>query len=164
MTSFQSAHSIVRPLSAALVAVAAWAAPAAHAQTAPAAPASGASQPGHGYGHHHHGGAWLKAIGATAAQQASIKAILAQAHTQVQALRTSAGNPRQQLAKVLAAPTVDPTAAATAQQAIQSLQSSISSVMLQAQLQIAGVLTPAQRAQLYSMRQAMAERWKARGG
>lgn len=140
--------TLSRSVAPILLALAALAGPEAHAQVAAAA--SAASAPGH-WGH---GLRWLKAVGATAAQQSSIQAILASVHTQVTALRTAAGDPRLKLQQVLGAATVDATAAATAEQQIQALQASIGNVMLQAQLQIANVLTATQRAELLAWQQA----------
>ena len=145
----------LRPLPAALLLVAALAAPWAQAQTAPAA------------GQAHHGSAAMKqrtlqAIGATAAQQAQIQAILTQARSDVRQQRKTAGDLRLQLAQVLAAPSVDASAAETARQKILAQQESSSQRMLQARLQVAAVLTPDQRQKLLALNEQQRAKWQGR--
>ena len=157
MKATHFAVPMLRPLAAALMLAASLAAPLAHAQTAPAGSTAPAGQ--------RHGAKQqlaLQAIGATAAQQSQIQAILKLAHSDVQALRKAAGNLRLQLAQVLAAPTVDATAAETVRQQILAEQNSTSLRMLQAKLQVASVLTAAQRQQLLSYEQQQRAKWQGR--
>jgi len=148
----------LRALSAALLIAATFAAPLAQAQTAPATPASAAAR----------GAARLdkvlQSVGVAAATRTSIEAILAQARADVKQLRVAAGNPRQQLQQVLAAATVDATAAESARQQILALQNSVSLRMLQADLQVAALLTPAQRQALAALKAQHRQQWQGRRG
>ena len=148
----------VRALAAAAVLAATLVAPLVQAQTSAAGPAAV----------HDHGAArldrTLASVGVSAATRTSIEAILAQARSDVKALRTAAGNPRQQLAQALAAANVDATAASTARANVIALQDSVSQRMLQAELQVAALLTPAQRQQLLALRQQHQAKWQGQRG
>jgi len=144
----------LRPLPAVLLLAAALAAPLAQAQTAPAA------------GHARHGAMQkarnLQAIGASAAQQSQIQAILKQARDDVRLQHQASGNLHQQLAQLLAAPAVDASAAESVRQKILAQQDSTSQRMLQARLQVAEVLTPEQRQKLLALNEQQRAKWQER--
>jgi Spy/CpxP family protein refolding chaperone len=112
-------------------------------------------------------GAWLQkmlqSIGASAAQQTQIESILAQARSDIRQQTQAGGNPHRQLAQALAAASIDATAAETARQQIVAQHDSASQRMLQAQLQVAAVLTPAQRQQWLALSQQQRGRWQGQG-
>ncbi len=147
----------LRPIPAALLLAATLAAPLAQAQTAAAA---AASQPHRGAGMHQ--GRMLQSIGATASQQSQIEAIMKQAHEDVRQQHQASGNLHQQLAQVLAAPTVDTAAAESIRQKILAQQDSTGQRMLQARLQVAAVLTPDQRQKLLALNQAQRDKRQGR--
>ncbi len=104
----------------------------------------------------------LQSIGATAAQQTQIQAILAQARSDISQQRKAAGPVRQQLNQVLAAANVDATAAEAARQKILAQKDASSLRMLQARLQIAAVLTPDQRQKLLALNEQQHAKWQGR--
>jgi len=144
--SFDTRRLVRRSVFPLLLAIAAVS-PLASAQTAVAAPGM------HRGGHHGLSDKTLQAIGATADQRAKILAIEDQARADLQAQRQSRGNARLEMARALAAPTVDPTAAEAARQKMLAQMDAASQRKLQARLMIASVLTPEQRQQLLTMEQ-----------
>ena len=146
MNHFFDSHRLVRRSVVPLLLAAAAMSPLASAQTAVAGP----SMRG---GHHGLTDNTLQAIGATADQRAKILAIQNQARVDLQAQRQSNGNARLEMARALAAPTVDPSAAEAARQKMLVQMDAASQRKLQARLMIAAVLTPDQRQQLLTIDQ-----------
>jgi Spy/CpxP family protein refolding chaperone len=154
----KKSNAVLSALSAALLVATGLAAPLAQAQPVPATAASAAAR----------GAARLdkalQSVGVAAATRTSIEAILAQARADVKQLHVAAGNPRLQLQKVLAAATVDAAAAEAARQKVLALQDSVSLRMLQADLQVAALLTPAQRQQLETLKLQAMSKWQGGRG
>lgn len=145
----------LRPLPLALLAAAALAAPLAQAQAQARAEPAGAAHARHG---EMRDGMW-QAIGASADQQAKIKAIMKQAHDDVRQQRQSGQDLKRQLAQVLAAPNVDAAAAESLRQKLLAQHDLSGQRMLQARLQVAAVLTPEQRQKLLALKEERRGKW-----
>lgn len=122
---------------------------AAQAQTADG-PAQSAAVAYHRSGHGQWMARWraLDAVGATADQKARIQAIARQAATDLKPLRAQTRTLHQQMAQLLAAPTIDARAVEGVRQQLLGAQDSASKRRVQARLDAAAVLTADQRAQL----------------
>ena len=104
---------------------------------------------GMGPGMEMHGG-WaarrmLDLVDATPAQRTQIQQIMQAAHTDLQALRASGQSLRQQGQALFTQPSIDANAAEALRQQELVLHDQVTKRMLQARLDAANVLTPAQR-------------------
>lgn len=97
----------------------------------------------------------------TDAQRTQIRDIQAKAHADLQALHTQDRAPMAHGLSLLSEAKPDAAAAEKARQQMLALHDKASQRMLQAQLDIANVLTPAQRAQIATTLKARQERMKA---
>jgi len=155
MNDTLKSRRVLHPLPAALLLATALAAPFANAQTTAVA----------GQGRHAYSVLQqreLQAIGASPEQRSQIKAILKQARDDMRLQRKTTTDLRKQLAQVLAAPSVDATAAEGVRQKILAQQDGTSQRVLQARLQVASVLTPDQRQKLLALNQQRRSKWQGR--
>jgi periplasmic protein CpxP/Spy len=135
-------------------------------QTAMAAPWGGDGQ-GHGHGHgkmQHHMQRMLDAVKATPEQRAQIKQIMDTAHNDLAPQRQARQQFAAQQQALMAQPNVDARAAETLRQQWQAQREVVSKRMLQAQLDVARVLSPEQRklmAERMSQHRAMMDRHRA---
>ena len=90
----------------------------------------------------------LDGLGATDAQRSQIRQIAMAAATDLSTQRDAAGSLRERAAQVFTAPAVDAAAAENLRQEMLAKQDQSSKRMMQAMLDIARVLTPAQRTRL----------------
>ena len=97
----------------------------------------------------------------TDAQRTQIRDIQAKAHADLQALHTQDRAPMAHGLSLLSQAKPDAAAAEQARQQMLARHDKASQRMLQAQLEIANVLTPAQRAQIATTLKARQERMKA---
>lgn len=122
------------------------------ASFAGAQPAGGAPAGMHGRGMHGGGmamsGRLLDSVGATADQKTRIQAIMKQAHDDLQAQRQAGRALHEQMATLLAAPTVDTSAVEAVRQKLLAQHDAASRRMMQAMLDAGAVLTPDQRAKI----------------
>jgi len=98
---------------------------------------------------------WLERIDASAEQRTRIRAIAEAARSDLQALRGQRHAHAEQALALLARPEVDAAAAEALRQQMLRQHEQASARMMQALLEVARVLTPAQRATL-------AEQWRKR--
>jgi len=109
---------------------------------------------------------WLDRIDASAEQRTRIRAIADAARTDVQALHGQRRALADQALAAFARPEVDAAAAEALRQQMLRQHEQVSARMLQATLDIARVLTPAQRAtlaeQVSQRRDQMERRWQGR--
>lgn len=103
----------------------------------------------------------LELVGATADQKAKIREIYKAAHADMAKQHEAQRDLHRQMARLMAAPTVDAAAAEALRQKISAGRDAASKRMLQAMLDAGGVLTPEQRqkmAEHMAKRREMMER------
>lgn len=109
---------------------------------------------------------WLDRVDASAEQRTRIRAIVEAARTDLQGLRGQRRAHADQALALLARPEVDAAAAEALRQQMLRQHEQASARMLQASLDVARVLSPAQRAtlaeQLRQRRDERAQRWQER--
>lgn len=119
------------------------------AQAMPGGPGAGPmGGPMGGPGHGMMSGRLLQAIGASADQQAQVKAIMQAARDDIRKNHEAAGDLRAQMTAVFTAPVVDARAAEAVRAKMATVREADSKRMLQAMVDAAAVLTPEQRQQL----------------
>ncbi|MGC9162510.1 MAG: Spy/CpxP family protein refolding chaperone [Thiomonas sp.] len=143
----------------------------ANAQTAPApmpqgGPAMQGQMADHGPGLHRDRGMqrMLTQAGVTAAQQEQLRALRKQSWEKLRPDMEQMRTLMQQRMKLLAAPTIDRGALEALRDKQMALVNQISQVRTQTQYEMAKILTPEQRAKLYTMMQQRMERMPHHGG